>query len=110
MSTNNDRIEHMLTAINKIEAMTDVPKEVFLNSIEKRDAVVFNFAILGEAARQLSDDLRKQFPDVPWRIIIGMRNVLIHDYVQTNYDLVWTSVKNDLPVLKKHLETIKKTL
>ena len=103
------RIDHILKAIEKINCATDCPEADFLESALKQDAVSYNFLIVGEAAGQISDALRKEHPEIPWRIIVGMRNVLIHDYVQTNYKLVWHTVKNDLPKLQAQLLAIKKT-
>ena len=76
----------------------------------KQDAVSYNFLIIGEAANQISDGMRAAHPEIPWRVIVGMRNVLIHDYVQTNYNLVWQTVRNDLPKLREQLLAIKTSL
>ena len=70
----------------------------------------FNFAILGEAANKVSDELQAKYPEIPWGDIIGMRNVLIHDYVKPQPKYMWDAYRNDLDSLKKHLQKILKEL
>ena len=110
MINDRQRVEHILKAIAKINDATSCTEAEFLCSVLKQDAVSYNFLIVGEAAGQISDALQEAHPEIPWRIIIGMRNVLIHDYVQTNYKLVWQTLKNDLPKLQSQLLAIRKTL
>ncbi len=62
--------------------------------------------IIGEAARSLSSGLTDKYPEVPWGEIIGMRNILVHNYFEIDLEVVWGIVQNDLPPLKKQVETI----
>lgn len=66
-------------------------------------AVVYNIMIIGEAANLLTKEFRGNHPDVPWRDIIDMRNVLVHGYITTNATLVWDTCTNDLPSLKSEI-------
>ena len=62
--------------------------------------------IVGEAAARISDDVRRRYPQVPWRDIVGMRHHLIHAYYDVNLDIVWQTVTEDLPPLINSLEDI----
>jgi len=111
MMDDRSRIEHMLQGIERIkDAMKDVSEEQFYQSRILLDAMSFNFAILGEAANKVSDELQAKHPEIPWGDIIGMRNVLIHDYVKPQPKYMWDAYRNDLDPLKKHLQIILKEL
>ncbi|MCE2398445.1 MAG: DUF86 domain-containing protein [Gemmatimonadetes bacterium] len=62
--------------------------------------------IVGEAAAQVSEDARRENPDIPWRDIIAMRNRLVHAYFEINLELVWQTVRHDLPDLIARLEPL----
>ena len=111
MTDDRARIEHMLQGVERIkDAMKDVSEEQFYQSRILLDAMSFNFAILGEAANKVSDELQAKHPEIPWGDIIGMRNVLIHDYVKPQPKYMWDAYRNDLDSLKKHLQKILKDL
>jgi uncharacterized protein with HEPN domain len=57
------------------------------------------FEIIGEAANQVSEELREKVPEIPWSVIIGMRNRLIHAYFSINLDVVWSTSKDEIPSL-----------
>lgn len=62
--------------------------------------------LIGEAARGLSEDFRLRHPEVPWAVIIAMRNVLVHQYFGIDLEEVWSAVRRDVPVLKRNVEAI----
>ncbi len=109
MITDEQRIGHILAAIARIRE-TACGKEEFLQSVLEQDAVSYNFLIIGEAAGRVSEKVRDSHPEIPWRVMAGMRNVLIHDYVQTDYSLVWETIQKDLPPLQPLLRQLQSEL
>ncbi len=71
-----------------------------------RLALLHLIQVIGEAARNVSTARRDQHPEIPWRLIVGMRHKLVHDYMEVDEDLVWKTTTEDLPGLIKALETI----
>jgi uncharacterized protein with HEPN domain len=69
-----------------------------------RGAVERNLEIIGEAARNVSLDARAALPEVPWKSIVGLRNIIAHDYGEIQYEKVWGICVNRLPELMRHLE------
>jgi uncharacterized protein with HEPN domain len=105
MSKDSAYIADIFEAAKAIRRFVDgVTKEMFLANEEKYEAVNRKFEIIGEAARHLSPEIRKQFPDVPWQLITAMRNILIHDYDDVDLNVVWATTQDDLPALICKLE------
>lgn len=104
------RIEHMIDACEKIMRFTDVSFTVYESSDEKKAAVARYFEILGEAASRLSDELKAQHPEVPWRVATALRNALIHDYIKIEYPELWKTAKKDIPVMCPQLKAILQEL
>ena len=92
----NDMLENAEKALSFVEGLE-------FDDFEKDDkavyAVIRAFEIIGEAARQIPEDVREANPDIPWREITGMRNKLTHEYFGVNMKVVWRTVKEDLPVI-----------
>jgi uncharacterized protein with HEPN domain len=96
----------MLEAIERIEAQAARGRS-FLTSEELAQAAVIRWIeIIGEAARGVTDELREAHPEVPWRRMVAMRNVLIHGYFDIDVDLVWSVAQNDLPRLEAQIRAI----
>ena len=97
-------LAHILESAEQIEAYTkDLTKEDFLRSPIVQDAVLRRFEIVGEATKHLPKNFREKFPDVPWSEIAGMRDIITHEYFGVDLELVWNTIKKDLPRLKKQL-------
>jgi len=71
------------------------------------DAVIRNLHVIGEAARSVPIHVQNKNPQVPWRDIIAMRNILIHEYFGVDAAIIWKTVREDLPVLKKAIAAIR---
>jgi uncharacterized protein with HEPN domain len=98
-------LQHILEAIERIETYTEgIERDAFRKDSMAQDAVIRQLEVLGEAASQLSDETRDQYGMVPWQDITGMRNKLIHGYFGVDVDVVWKTVQEDLPQLKRELE------
>jgi len=105
MSKDSTYLADILEAAKAIRRfVAGVTKEQFLANEEKYEAVNRKFEIIGEAARHLSHEARRQFSDVPWQLITAMRNILIHDYDDVDLNIVWQTAEDDLPPLIAQLE------
>ena len=102
-------VHHILDAIDLIEEYTrGMSENEFLSNSMAHDAVIRQIEIIGEAARNISNEFQKKYPALPWTKMIGIRNKIIHEYFNVNYAIVWDTVKDDLPSLKKFIKKIIK--
>lgn len=103
-------LRHILDAVSKIESYVSVGREAFLSTSHWQDAVVRQLEIIGEATKRISAELRSNYPDIPWRRMAGLRDILIHDYLGVDLSMVWEVTQRDLPDLKTKIEGILKKL
>jgi len=106
------RIEHILDSIEKIEYLAQVLHTLdnFESKWIEQDAIIRNLEIIGEATINISDDLKLNYPDVSWKEIKGMRNFVTHQYFGVELDEIWSTVINDIPLLKKQIQKIIKDI
>ena len=101
-------IKHMLDSIEAIEEFrSGLSREELASNRLKQSAIVREIEIIGEAAKNLSNEFKNMHKEIPWKEIIGTRDKMIHNYFGVNLDIVWDIIKIDLLDLKKKLEKIK---
>ncbi len=102
MSNNRDRafLLDMVRAAQKVlQYKAGMDKAALLKDDKTQSAIVFQLTIIGEAVKRLSPDLRSQHPGIPWSLIAGMRDNLIHRYDDIDLDEVWKTAETDIPDL-----------
>lgn len=104
-------INHILDEILKIEkSITGLTEESFISNIDLIDATVRRIEIIGEAVKNISNNLKEEYDNVEWKKIAGMRDIIIHRYFRVDLEIVWKTIKEDLPNLKQKILKIKKDL
>ena len=102
------RILHMIESAEKAqEFLTNKTYDDLQQNEQLAFAVMHALEIIGEAAAQTTQEFRNAYPNIQWSNIISMRNKLIHAYFDINYKIVWSTVKEDIPMLLQQLRTIK---
>jgi uncharacterized protein with HEPN domain len=110
MRTARERLLDILDAIAQIETERSKGKQAFDESRLLQVWMVHHLMIIGESVRSIDPAFRQGHPEVPWRQIAGMRNILVHDYFRINHEVVWNTVERDLPAFREQVETILQTL
>ena len=104
-------VEHILECIERIENYTEgATKETFLNSPQLQDAIIRRLEVIGEATKNIPQETKDTSPDIPWKRIASMRNILIHQYWGIDLNLTWTVATEEIPNFKKSILELKKSL
>ena len=99
------RLEHILTAIACVEDYVyGISEEGLKNDKLHLHAIIYNVQIIGEAVYKLTNEFKQQHPETPWPVIEKMRHILVHDYFNINFEVLWDVVYQDIPLLKRQIE------
>lgn len=98
-------LEDILTSIEQIQKYTKgLSLEDFSNNIALQDSIIRRLEIIGEAARNIPEQTAAQYPGIPWPDMIAMRNKVIHEYFGVDLEILWKTVKENLPTLKDQVQ------
>jgi len=104
-------LQHILDSIAEIERnIKNISEEKFSQSTPIQDAVIRRLEIIGEAAKNIPENIRKKYNFIPWKKIAGSRDVLIHQYFEVDLEAVWDAATKDLPQLKQDIKAVLEKL
>jgi len=102
--------EHILECIRRMTEDSVRGREAVFASHTLQDAIVRNLQVLCESTQRIEAAHKDRHPEIDWASIAGMRNVLVHDYFQVDFETIWLVVTRDLPTLEKAMHAILATL
>ena len=101
-------VEHILDCIRKIKEFSGgLSFKEFSGNELVQDAIIRNIEIIGEASKKISSDTKQIYFEISWKEIAGMRDKLIHDYLGVDVEVVWRTIKEDIPILERQIREIQ---
>ena len=110
MRDDREKLRDIIEAIERIDRYAVLGRQSFEQDELIQTWFIQHLQIIGEASRVMSTSIREQHPEVPWSQIIGMRNILTHNYFEIDIEVVWSVIERDLPNLKHQIEIILQAL
>ena len=96
-------IEIILDSVRKIEnSLQGVTKEVFMGNQEKQSAIILQLILIGENSNKIFEYIKSKI-SLPWRDIVGLRNMAVHEYMDLELDIIWDTANRNIPELKAKL-------
>lgn len=109
--TLQDYLLDLLSAAEETQRFTQgITLEEFLRDRKTSNAVIRSLEVMGEAAKKIPEELRSRYPEIPWKRVAGMRDVLIHEYHGVELEIIWKTVREELPPLQPLLEKMLQEL
>ncbi len=103
-----DYIQDILTSVELINSfIKGLSLNDFKEDVKTSSAVIRQLEVMGEAAKNIPENIKEKYTDIPWKKICGMRDKLIHEYFGVDYEIVWKTIKEKLSPLKPLLEKVK---
>ena len=100
-------VDDMITACEKIErSVARRSRSVFESDEQAFDAVLKNLEVIGEAAKRLPPEVKESHPEIAWRDLAGLRDIIVHEYFGLDLDIVWDVVENRVPILLVQLRNL----
>lgn len=104
-------IQHILDCIELIEDYTrDVSREDFVKSSQLQDSVIRRIEVIGEAVKNIPQEIKNRYPDIPWKSVAGMRDILIHEYWGIDLNLTWEVATKEIFEIKRKMLVIMENL
>ncbi len=102
-------LEDMLQSMNRIEEyLGELDFRNFKMNYLVVDAIIRNFEVIGEASKNIPKYIQEKYPEIPWRKMVGLRNLIAHEYFGVDYEMIWEISRNNLPKNRTDLAQIIK--
>jgi len=100
-------LQDIIGSCNDVERfLNEVEEEDFLRNELLQNSVLLKLVVIGEASARISPELRERYNEIPWKAIIGLRNIAVHAYFSIVWEIVWNTATNDLSMLRKQAQNI----